>query len=130
MAELAVFCALGLVLFTMFVVWLQRQLRYRINLTHFEVLLFGLPLRRVRLEHIRSVSKRRPEGLSEYWYNTLHPSHRRLVIRLSRGLRRNLVISPRNRYILKTDLEHAVASVTAESGTAPNPGSRSVIITD
>jgi hypothetical protein len=51
------------------------------------------------------VSKRRPKGLAENWCNTIHPSHRMLVLHLNRGLRRNLIITPRNRYVFRTEIE-------------------------
>ena len=110
-----VFSALGLLLLVFGFTWLVTFVRYCITARHFKVTLFGLCLRRVRLEDIESVSKRRPTGLAENWWNTLHPSHRTLVIRRHRGLLRNLVITPKNRYVFKTNLERAMQLQTAPS---------------
>ena len=124
--QVAVFCALGLLLFTFWVVWLIGHIRYRITPRHFQVVLFGLRLRQIGLQDIESVSKRHANGWAERWYNTLHPSHRRLVIRRKRGLRRFLVITPRNRYVFKADLERAMEQLNQPAAT----DERLTIVTD
>ena len=103
-----VFSALGLLILAFGFTWLVTFVRYRITPRHFKVTLFGLCLRRILVEDIESVTKRRPAGWSEHWWNTLHPNHRTLVIRRQRGLFKNIVITPRNRYVFKASLERAI----------------------
>jgi hypothetical protein len=108
-----VFGALGVLLLTFGFAWLVTRVRYLITPRHFKVILFGVCLRRIRLEDIESVSKRHPSGWSEKWWNTLHPSHRTLIIRRRRGLFRSVVITPRNRYVFKASLEKAMQGLNA-----------------
>jgi hypothetical protein len=91
--------------------WLRTQLRYRITDKHLKVLLFGLPLRRVRLTNIEHVGKRRT-GWGEHWWNTWRPFRRKLVIRRRRGLFKDFIITPPFRYEFKTELERAIESAT------------------
>lgn len=109
LVQIAVFSALGLLLLVFFAVWLMTRIRYRITPDRLQVTLFGLPVRQMPLTDIESIGKRRTGGWSELWYNTTRPSHRRLIIRRSRGLFRSWCISPRNRYVFKADLERAIA---------------------
>lgn len=118
--KIAVFVALGLLIYIFVVIWLKTKLRYQLTSQDFRITLFGFRLRRVPLERIQSVTKRRPAGLAENWSNTLHPSHRMLFIRLNRGLRKNLIITPRNRYVFKTELERTMAKLNP---SAPLPSS-------
>jgi hypothetical protein len=113
-----VFVALGLLLATFLFVWLIGRLRYEITPQHVKICLFGICLRRMRLSNIASVSKRRIDGWAENWWSTLRPNHRILVLRKKRGLFRNLVVTPRNRYVFKADLEQAIQ---ASETTAPSP---------
>jgi hypothetical protein len=106
--KIMIFCALGLLVGIFLFVWLVSHVRYRIGSRHLKVVLFGLPLRRVLLTNIESISKRRSEGLAEHWWSTMSPKHRMLVIRRRRGLCRNFVITPKNRYIFRADLERAM----------------------
>lgn len=106
--KFTVFAALGLFLFALFVIWLMGHLRYQIRSRDIKIRLFGVRLRRIALSNIDYVTKRRPEGLTEYWWSTMRPSHRTLVIRLKKGWRRNILLTPRNRYIFKADLERAM----------------------
>lgn len=114
--KIAVFIALGLLLYVFFVVWLMTQLRYHIGRKDVKIMLFGLTLRRFPFEKIDSVTKRRPNGLAENWSNTISRSHRMLIIRLRSGLRPNIIITPRNRYVFKANLERALEHNA--SGTA------------
>ncbi len=102
--EIAVFTALGLLLSVFLMLWLITRLRYRIGSRHVKVTLFGICIRRVALENIEAISKRRGGGLAEHWWSTMRPKHRMLVIRKKRGLFKNFVITPKNRYIFKTDV--------------------------
>ena len=106
--KIFVFCALGALLAALAFVWLITRVRYRIGSKYVKVLLFGVCVRRVALSSIESVSKRRRDGLAEHWWSTMKPKHRILVLRRNRGLCRNFVVTPKNRYIFKTDLERAL----------------------
>jgi hypothetical protein len=109
--KLVVFAATGLAFFTLFVVWLQTQISYRIGSKHLKIQLFGLVLRRIDLTDIKRISKRKPSGLAEHWYSTTRPKHRILAIQRYGGLRKNILISPRNRYVFMSDLEKAIKRV-------------------
>lgn len=106
--RIAVFCALGLLLAAFLFTWMVTRIRYRIASRHVKVLLFGICIRRLAFDKIDSVSKRRGEGLAENWWSTMRPKHRMLVLRRKRGLFKNFVITPKNRYIFKTELERAM----------------------
>ena len=106
--KIFVFSALGVLLAVFVFVWLVTRIRYRIGSRHLKVILFGIPIRRVALADVESVSKRRGPGLAEHWWSTLHPKHRLLVLRRRRGLFRNFVVTPRNRYIFKADIERGI----------------------
>jgi hypothetical protein len=106
--EVAVFAATGLMFFTFFVVWLQTRLQYRIGRDHLKISVLGITLRRVALSDIKRISKRHPGGFAEYWYSTTRPKHRTLALQLNSGLRKTIMITPRNRYIFMTDLQNAI----------------------
>lgn len=112
--KLAVFLALGFLLAVLLLGWLMTCLRYRVGSRHVKISLFGLCLRRIPLEDIASVSKRRCSGFAENWSNTVRPSHRLLVLRRRRGWPRNVVITPKNRYVFKTEVEKALARIASE----------------
>ncbi len=114
-----VFAALGLLLLTFLFVWCVGRVYYQITSRHVRVMLFGLCLRRIPLSHIESVSKKRGKGLAENWWSTLSPNHRSLIIRRKRGLVKNVVLTPRNRYVFKSELEQAVERVRAATGPLP-----------
>jgi hypothetical protein len=109
--KIFVFCALGVLVGTLVVLWLITRIRYRIGSRFVKVLLFGITLRRFAIADIESVSKRRGEGLAERWFSTMQPKHRLLVLRRRRGLFRNILLTPKNRYVFKTDLERAMERV-------------------
>jgi hypothetical protein len=108
-----VFGALGLLLFCFFLMWVVTHVHYHIALRHVKITLFGIVLRRIRISNIASVSKRRTDGLAENWWSTFRPNHRSLVIRRKRGLIKNVIITPRNRYVFKAELERAMERVNA-----------------
>ncbi len=112
---MAVFIASGGLFGALLVIWLMTCIRYQIGSAHLKIKLFGLCLRRIRLATIHYVTKRHPPGWSENWWNTLHPNHRLLVVRRYGGLFRNVVITPRNRYVFKADLEKALQRVRPEA---------------
>jgi hypothetical protein len=119
--KLFVFGALGLLLLCFFVAWAITHVHYHITLRYVKVTLFGIVLRRVRLSNIASVSKRRADGWAENWWSTFRPNHRSLVMRRKRGLIRNVVITPRNRYVFKAELERAIERANAPE-LQPAPG--------
>ncbi len=113
--KMSVFVALSSLVFTLLCVWFLTYLRYHITQRHLKVTLFGICVRRIALEDIESVSKRRPAGLAENWSSTLRPNHRLLVIRRHHGLRKHVMITPKNRYIFKADLERAIKKTAPRS---------------
>ena len=81
-------------------------IRYRITSRHLEIRFLGICLRRLLLDDIRYISKRR-SGWSEFWWNTLWPAKRILVIRRRSGWLKNFVITPQSRYAFKAELDRA-----------------------
>jgi hypothetical protein len=116
----AVFMLLGAVVSAGILGFLALQLRYALTGRHLKVTLFGLCLRRIRLADIESVSKRQAH-YAEKWYNTLKPSHRMLVIRRRRGWFKEFIITPKNRYVLKAEIEQALAKLEAEAEKPKKP---------
>jgi len=100
---------------------LASRLRYVLTGRHLKVTLFGLCVRRIRLADIDSVSKRQSYW-AEKWFNTLKPAHRMLVIRRRRGWLKDFIITPKNRYVFKAELEQALAKVKAEAEKREKPG--------
>jgi hypothetical protein len=111
--KLTVFILLGTIILCWLIALLARRIRYAITHRHLKVTLFGLCLRRIKLADIDSISKRRANR-AERWYNTLHPSHRVLVVRRRRGWLKDFMITPSNRYVFKAELERALAKLRAE----------------
>ena len=105
--KLVVFGLLGAVALAGLLGALASQLRYVLTERHLKVTLFGLCLRRIRLRDIDSVSKRQAHW-AEKWYSTLKPSHRMLVIRRRRGWFKDFIITPKNRYVFRAELEQAL----------------------
>jgi hypothetical protein len=109
--KIAVFCALGLLITVLLCAWAITRIRYRIGSRHVKVLLFGVCIRRLALANIESISKRRSTGWAEHWCSTLRSKHRLLVLRRRRGLIKNFMVTPKNRYIFRSDIERAMARV-------------------
>ena len=116
--KLVVFVLLGAVALAGLLGALASQLRYVLTGRHLKVTLFGLCLRRIRLADIDSVSKRRAHR-AEKWCNTFKPAHRILVIRRRRGWFKDFIITPKNRYVFKAELEQALAKLKP---AAEDPG--------
>ena len=112
--KLVVFVLLGAVASAGLLGALALQLRYVLTGRHLKVTLFGLCLRRIRLADIESVSKRQSLW-AEKWFNTLKPAHRMLVIRRRRGWLKDFIITPKNRYVFKAEIEQALAKLKAEA---------------
>ena len=87
--------------------WIFTHLRYHITERALEVRLFGVPLRRIRLEDIRFITTHRP-GPCERWANTLASRKRELFIQRRTGLFKNFLITPVRRYEFKNELEKAL----------------------
>lgn len=127
----ALFCSAGLLVVGLVLLWLYLQLRYCITPQHLQILLFGRVVREFPLTEIEAVTKRKPTGRAEHWYNTLRPAHRCLLIRRSRGWSRNVMISPRNRYVFKADLERAIYNLkNGDGGNGKPKTERLLIVTD
>src|SRR5690242_1599500 len=124
--KLAVLLSLATITTVGLGVLLALQLRYVITDRHLKVTLFGISLRRINLSDIECVSKRR-SGLAEKWHNTLSPSHRVIVVRRRRGWLRDFVVTPKNRYVFKTELELAMgrlAQMQTKGESKPGTASR------
>ena len=116
MREAFVFGAFWVVGLTVLACWLVTQIHYRIGSAHVKVLLFGVTLRRIPIVDIKRISKRKPkEVAAEYWCSTFKTNHRMLTILRNSGLRRAVVITPRNRYVFLADLQNAMKRVKPES---------------
>lgn len=105
--ETAIPTAAGFVAAILFYVGHRRFYDYRITQNYLEVTWLGIPIRKIRLSDIESVSKRRKRW-AENWRNTWRPRHRRLVIRRKTGLFKEFVITPAYRYEFRSQLETAV----------------------
>src|SRR5881394_1712272 len=112
--KLVVFTLLGAAAFAGVIGALASQLRYVLTERHLKVTLFGLSLRRIRLADIETVSKRQAHW-AEKWYNTLKPAHRILVIRRRRGWFKDFIITPKNRYVFKAQLEQALSNTSTSA---------------
>jgi hypothetical protein len=112
--KLIVFGAGGVFAFVILILWMTTRLQYYVGNQNLRILFFGLTLRKIPLTDIKRISKRRPSRPAEYWYNTLQPSHRLLAIQRNSGLRKFIVISPRNRYIFLTELQNAIHRLKPE----------------
>jgi hypothetical protein len=120
--KILVFSALSVLVAAFLFVWLVSRIRYRIGSRHVKVILFGIPIRRVALANLEGVSKRRGPGLAEHWWSTLSPKHRLLVLRRRRGLFKNFVVTPRNRYIFKCDVERGIRRCGGVPSSTELPG--------
>lgn len=106
-------CMFGALALTLLVAWMTTQFRYQITSTHLQVVLFGIPLRRISLKDIESVS-RHGSTWGEHWWNTYNSFRRILIIRRRSGLMKNFIITPLHRYVFRADLEKAIAATHSE----------------
>ena len=121
--KLVVFVLLGAFASAGLLSLLASRLRYVLTTRHLKVTLFGLCLRRIRLSDIESVSKRQAHW-AEKWYNTWKPSHRILVVRRRRGWFKDFIVTPKNRYVFKAELEQALAKLKAAAEKPDKPDFR------
>jgi hypothetical protein len=120
--KLITFAATGLMFFAFFVVWLQTKIQYRIGSKHLKISCLGLVLRRIDLTDIKRISKRKTAGtFAELWYSTTRPKHRTLAIQRHTGLRKTVVITPRNRYVFMSDLQNAIRRVSPQTDVEIEP---------
>lgn len=117
MRDIAVISAIGLwslVLLVFSVV----TIRYRITRRFLVISWLGLPIRWVRLSHIKAFGAQHVIW-AEHWANSLRPGNRYLLIEKKSALFfRHLVITPRNHMVFKAELERA-------AGWHPAPGATS-----
>jgi hypothetical protein len=113
--------AIALVSTTVAILIVFRNLRYNIGKAHLRISLLGIPLRKIKLEKISRITKSRTSP-AENWSNTFKSSHRQLVIHRKGGLFKQLIITPRQRYIFKTTLEEAIAKRVKTLGGIKTPG--------
>jgi hypothetical protein len=100
-----VLAALGSIGLTVFAL---TRVTYRIGPEHLQVVLLGVPVRRVRLDNIRNIHTGKIL-FAEKWHNTFFPGpDRLLVIEKRRGLMRFLVITPERRFVFKAQLDQAI----------------------
>ena len=109
--KLALICAGATLALLVLLTWIMTQIHYRIGSKHLKIVLFGITIRQISLDEIAYASKREPSGMAERWYSTLKTSHRLLTIERTRGLRKYVCITPRNRYAFLGDLKRAVLRV-------------------
>src|SRR5437762_14081641 len=121
--KLAVLILLGAMAGTGLFIMLALRLRYVITQRHLKVTLFGLCIRRIKISDIDYVSKRQANW-AEKWCNTMHPTHRILVIHRRRGWLKDFVITPKNRYVCKAELERALANLQPAGTNAASQGLR------
>ncbi len=105
--EPAILAAIGLVAFGILYAGHRFYYDYQITEDALRVTWLGIPVRRVRLTQIDSISKRR-KGYSENWANTWRPRHRILVIRKKSGIWKGVVITPEYRYEFRQQLQAAM----------------------
>ena len=85
------------------VFWALPRIDFRLGSKAVVIEWMGLAVRRIPLADINQVSKRL-KGKPEVWRNTLKGNHRMLVLYRKNGMR-PVVITPRNRYVFRNQLE-------------------------
>ncbi len=113
--KLALLCIAGTGVLVLGCLWMMSRISYRVGRRHVRVLLFGIPLRRIRIDQIAYASKHEPNAWAERWYNTLRISHRLLTIEKRRGLIKNICITPRHRYAFLGEIKSAVRRIDPEA---------------
>lgn len=93
---------------------LSATINYGLTSSHLIIYCLGIPVRRFAFKDMTSISKRR-RFRAEFWISTPSLKHRKLVIRRDRGMFKELVITPRYRYVFRKKLEEAVAAVRPQS---------------
>ena len=101
------FILLACLLLSGLLMYLALQVRYRIGDDSLEITLFGICLRRIAFSSIRRVARVR-NGWCELWPNTLKPGRRIVVVELRSGWPRHIMITPRQPFAFKGELERAI----------------------
>jgi hypothetical protein len=81
-------------------------INYRVTARHLQVTWLRIPIRSVRLDHIRNIGTV-PVFWAERWPNTFSVGNRCLVIRKRGWLFRHLVITPKNPFVFRAELVRA-----------------------
>ncbi|HIL69855.1 MAG TPA: hypothetical protein EYG38_08400 [Verrucomicrobia bacterium] len=89
------------------VLYFYLNLEYLIAKRELRIEFKGIRIRIIPFKDISSISKRRITW-AENWRNTFRSRKRRLVIHRKRGLIKDLIITPENRYAFKHRLETAM----------------------
>ncbi|MCS1411221.1 MAG: hypothetical protein M2R45_04418 [Verrucomicrobia subdivision 3 bacterium] len=103
----AITTGIGLVIAVILFIWHRHFYDYQITRNHLTVTWLEIPIRRIRLADIESISKRRKRS-AENWANTWRPRHRILVIRRKTGFFKHFIITPAYRYEFQNQLETAM----------------------
>lgn len=94
-------------------------IRYRVTARFLKITwLWVIPVRLIRLSNIRYLTPKRVFW-AERWYGTFNVRARWLVVVKRHGLFKYVVITPRNPFVFKAEIERAQAELLKESG----PGS-------
>jgi hypothetical protein len=109
------YAAFGVVAMALLWIWLVTKIHYRIGSRHLKIVLLGVVVRKIDLADIKRISKRGPRGVAESWVSTFKRSHRMLTIQRYTGVRKYVVITPRNRYIFLADLQNAIKRVKPQA---------------
>jgi hypothetical protein len=110
-----------LVLFALFF-WLPTRFRYRITDRSLQVRLFGIPVRWVSLDNIRFVGTHR-SGWGEHWSNSWSSGRRYLIIRRRSGLFRDFIITPKNRFVFRAELQRKLGERKILADDSSHPAS-------
>lgn len=104
-------------LFVLVTVWLAlvilafisiKRIGYRIGKKYFMVTLYGIPVRWISFDNIRTIHPHRTR-FSEKWRNQIFSSNDRvLTIAKRTGILKHLEISPEQRYVFKAELDRAI----------------------
>ena len=91
---------------------------YRVTERHLVVQWLRIPVRRVRLEKIRSVGTT-PVWWAERWPCALNWRGRYLVVRKNGWIFNNMVITPKNPFVFRAELYRARDALLPPADTAP-----------
>jgi len=101
-------------LLSLLVSWLRDKHSYRIGRSHLVISFGGVAVRRIPLADIKTISARRLRSgeYAEHWENTMHTSRRYLLLRLRKGWRKYVLITPSQRYVFREQLQAAMAQLS------------------
>ncbi len=128
--DLALALGLAWLLVLAWILFLRTHIRYGIGSKHLKILLFGIPIRWIRLDNIRHIHGRKT-SFAERWGNMVFTRHDRLlVIEKHHGLFKRCLITPDKRYVFKAELERAIrARLSAKQGLpATEPPSDTTVV--